>query len=322
MSELSINILGFPAVNRDLQVELRDPTTNALVREVKPFADGTLQVSKLAAGAYEMVVKHPNMVLPVIRRPLRVLPDGPTRVSVLIDPSVFRHTAIEDIPDADLTPVRQAADSIAETLLPLASKRPGEAIRAEDWNQMAASIRQLAETVSQLCGLVAPNGHNHRELERKFDEVTGNFDALTNTLSAALAELQRQIQSLQFRRQIEDVFDAATGNTPADRLPLLNAARAKALAVASDLESSVTDTPVTFGRKARNAGVELDAVVNQVLDAAPEVAAVQQAANKLSESADTLKSHRADNYSDEVVLNRKKDRLNGGGGLISLLKPR
>ncbi|HQO29644.1 MAG TPA: hypothetical protein PKY22_08985, partial [Accumulibacter sp.] len=63
MSELSINILGFPAVNRDLQVELRDPTTNALVREVKPFADGTLQVSKLAAGAYEMVVKHPNLVL-------------------------------------------------------------------------------------------------------------------------------------------------------------------------------------------------------------------------------------------------------------------
>ena len=64
------------------------------------------------------------------------------------------------------------------------------------------------------------------------------------------------------------------------------------------LDQSVTDAPTLFGRKARNAGVELDAVVNQVLDAAPEVAAVQQAATTLSESADVLKSHRADTYGE------------------------
>lgn len=321
MSELAINILGFPAVNRDLTVELRDPTTNAVVKEVKPFSDGTVRISKLNAGAYEMFVKHPNLTLPVIRRPIRVLPEGPTRVSVLIDPGQFRNTAIEDIPDADLTPVRQTAESIAETLVPLAAKRPGEAIRADDWNLMATSIRSLAETVGQLVGLVTPQGHNHRELERKFDEVTGNFDSLVNTLSAAMAELQRQIQALQFRRRIEDIFDATTGSIPADRLGDITAARTRALALANDLEASVNDSPAIFGRKARTAGVELEAVVNSVLDTAPDNTQVQAAAGKLSESADLLKTHRAESYGDEIALNRKKDRVTGGG-LISVLKQR
>ena len=34
MNDLTMNILGFPAVNRDLTVEVRDAATQNLIREV------------------------------------------------------------------------------------------------------------------------------------------------------------------------------------------------------------------------------------------------------------------------------------------------
>jgi len=121
-----MNILGFPAVNRDLTVEVRDAATQNLIREVKPFLDGTVRVPNIDPGAYEITVRHPNIALPVLRRPIRVLPVGDTKVSVLIDPSQFRNTPIEQVPEANLTPVRDIARSVAETVSPLTSKHPAK----------------------------------------------------------------------------------------------------------------------------------------------------------------------------------------------------
>src|SRR5262249_9425450 len=145
---------------------------------------------------------------------------------------------------------------------------------------------------------------------------------LVNTLSAAMAELQRQIQSLQFRRQIEDVFDATVGNVPANQQAAVNAAKTQALALATELETAVTDSPLAFGRKARNVGVQLDAAIDTVLTAVPANTEVQKAATQLAESTDLLKTHRADNYGDEIALNRRKDRTSGGAGLLQVLKQR
>ena len=89
MNDLTVSILGFPAVNRDLSVEIRDPVSNTLVREATPFLDGTVRVPQIAAGSYEIFVKHTNLATPVLRRPIRVLPTGDTRVSVVIDPTLF-----------------------------------------------------------------------------------------------------------------------------------------------------------------------------------------------------------------------------------------
>src|SRR5882672_8785116 len=206
MSDLTVNLLGFAAVNRDLKVQLRDPVTTTVVREVQPFLDGTVRVPQIEAGAYELTVTHPNLTVPVLRRPIRILPVGDTRVSVLIDPSQFRNTPVADIPEANLTPVRQLTESVAETIVPLATKQPGEAIKAEDWNAMAASIRDLAHAVGELSRLVSPTGHDHQELIDKTNEMQSNFETLLNTLSASMAELQRQIQSQRFRQQIEAVL--------------------------------------------------------------------------------------------------------------------
>ena len=76
MQELTLNILGFAAVNRDLTVELNDPATGTLVKQGKPFLDGTLKFPKVDAGAYEVVLRHPNIALPVLTRPIQSLATG------------------------------------------------------------------------------------------------------------------------------------------------------------------------------------------------------------------------------------------------------
>src|SRR4051812_20822579 len=150
LNALSLSILGFPAVNRDLTVEVRDAVSQQVVKTAQPYSDGTVRIPQLASGAYELAVLHPNLTLPVLRRPIRILPSGDTRVSVLIDPSLFRNTPIEDIPDANLGPVRDTVSSVAETILPLANKQPGEAIKAEDFNLLASSIRDIGVAVAEL----------------------------------------------------------------------------------------------------------------------------------------------------------------------------
>lgn len=310
MKALTMNILGFPAANRDLSVEIRDPVSASLIREVKPYLDGTVRVPDIQPGAYEITVKHPNIATPVLRRPIRVLPQGETRVSVVIDPSKFKNTPIEEIPDANLIPVEEMARSVAETLNPLAAKVPGEAILADDWNTMASAIRDLAGAVAELTRLVSPQGHNHPELERKFGEVTGNFEQLINSVSASLTELQRQIQAQRFRKQVEDVLDAAAVDPVSPR-------GREFLDLAKSLETDVTASPATYGRQARNTAVQLSTKLEGLLDERredPEFAGSQQVRN-LSTSLDLLKQQRATSYDSELEHHRKVDRIVGGGAL-------
>ncbi len=310
MKDLTLNILGFPAANRDLTVEIRDPVSLNLVREAKPFLDGTVRVPKIDPGAYEITVKHPNITLPVLRRPIHVLPVGETKISVVIDPSKFRNTPIEDIPDANLAPVQDLVRSVAETVTPLAGKTAGEAIRADDWNTMASAIRDLAGAVGELSRLVTPLGHNHFELETKFDEVTGNFEELINAVSASLTELQRQIQTQRFRKQIEDVLDVASVDPVSPK--------GKAFTdLVKNLEDSVTASPTVFGRAARNTAVQLSTQLEALLEEKKEDPTVvtSEKVKGLSNSLDLLKQQRTTTYNSELQHHRKVDRIVGGGAL-------
>jgi len=315
MNDLTLNIHGFPAVNRDLEVELRDPISNVLVKTVKPFLDGTARLPKVAPGSYEITLRHPNLVAPVLRRPIRVLPTGDTKITIVIDPSQFRNTPIEDIPDANLTPVRQMADSVAETVLPLAAKQPGEAIKAEDWNQMASSIRDLAQAVSELTRLVSPVGHDHPEFVRKFDEVTGNFGSLVSTLSAAMAEIQRQIQTARFRQQVDELLDVAAIDK--------TSARGKEFTdLVKELEGTVIDDPSTFSRKVRNVGVQLATKVETLKDerSADANFLASDKVKSVDQSVELLKNTRTNSYAGELELHRKTDRTIGAGGLNAILR--
>lgn len=314
MSDLNLSILGFPTVNRELKIELRDPATKAVVKEAQPFLDGTVRMSQLDPGAYELAVTHLNLATPVLLKPIRVLPVGDTKIQVLIDPSKFRNLPIEDIPDANLGPVSDAARTVAETVLPLSQKQPGEAITAADWNAMASSIRELALSVSELTRLVTPVGHNHAELERKIEEMTGNFTTLLEQLGGAMTELQRQIQAERYRKQVESVLTAAEVD------PAQGTGK-EFLDIIDRLGSGVTDTPTRFGRTARTTGIQLSTKLEQLLDAkADDEAFLNSAAVKqLSETVDLLKAQQTTTHADELAHNRKVDRTLGSGGLIDVL---
>ncbi len=310
MNDLTLNILGFPAVNRDLTVEVRDPVTQNVVRTVKPFLDGTVRVPKIEPGAYEIAVKHPNLTLPVLRRPIRVLPTGDTKVSVLIDPSQFKDTPIEDIPEANLTPVLDTAKSIAETVTPLANKQPGEAILAQDWNAMAGAIRDLAGATGELTRLVSPTGHDHNELIRKIDEMSANFQTLLDSLSAAFTELQRQIQTQRFKGQVLGLLDRAAIDP--------NSAKGKEFTDLVDgLEKKVTESPAAFSRAVRNASVQLSTKVEALLDEKQDDAAFVSSdeVKTLSTALDLHKSQRTTTYDAELEQHRKADRIIGPGAL-------
>ena len=310
MNNLTMSILGFPAVNRDLSVEIREPLTQQVIRTVKPFLDGTVRVPQITPGSYEISLKHPNLNLPVLTRPIRVLPIGDTSVSIVIDPSKFRNTPIEDIPDANLEPVRALSDSVAESVNSLAEKRPGEAILAEDWNRMASAIRDLAGAVSQLTRLVAPQGHDHPEFVRKFDELSENFETLLDTLSKTLTDLQRQIQTQRLRRQIEGVLDRA-GINPAD------ARGQEFLGIVTNLEAKVTATPTEFGRDVRLAGVQLSTKLEQLVQQRvddPEFSTSQQV-RTLGDAVDLAKTQRSTTYDSELVHLRRQTARFGVGGV-------
>jgi len=250
---------------------------------------------------------HPNVALPVLVRPIRVLPQGDTRISLVLDPSKFRNTPIDDIPDANLGPVQDSAQSIAETVLPLSNKVAGEAILAQDWNTLASAVRDTALAVGQLTRLVSPLGHNHPELEKKFGEVSDNFEELINSVTAALAELQRQMQTQRIRTQIGDVLDQAG--------PVLtDAQRANFLNIASTLESSSTNPPLQFSRDTRNAAVQMQTQLSDLLDLKkddPEFAA-SAPVTQLQQAIDLAGQQRTISYDAELTHYRKVDRSLGG----------
>ncbi len=307
MSNLTMSILGFPVVNRDLTVEVRDAVTQNVVKTVQPFMDGTVRIPQIDPGAYEITIRHPNLTLPVLQRPVRVLPSGDTQVSVLIDPSKFRNTPIEDIPEANLTPIGDIAASVGETMAPIGNKQAGEAILAQDWNQFAGGLRDLSGAVQELTKVVSPVGHDHPEFVKKFDEITTNFQTLLDTLSSAFAELQRQIQTMRLRTHVTDVLDAA-GVDPK------STAGKEMLGIVDQLDTQVTASPSAFARELRSAAVQLDTklsdlvVANQNKPEFTNSAAVQQ----LSTAVDLAKQNRADTYEGELLQYKQMDRTLGG----------
>jgi hypothetical protein len=315
MHALNLNILGFPAVNSALKVEVRDPLTREVVTTAQPFADGSVRVAKMPAGAYELAVFHPQLVTPLIQRQIRILPGGDTTVSVLIDPSKFRNTPIEDRPDANLAPVGDQAASVAETVLPLSHKVPGEAIRSDDFNTLASGIRDLALAVSELTRLVTPVGHNHPEVETKLTEMQGNFDTLVSTLTVAMTELQRQIQAQRVRTQVEDVIDRAD-------IPRESPEAKSLIDTAKLLELELTVSPLLYARQRRDTGQQLATKVEALIDARTAVDPTFIEAVELRtliDATDAMKGHRATSYDSEISQYRREDQQ-FGGGLTALRK--
>lgn len=321
MSTLNLNLMGFPVVYKDLTVQVRDPVSQQIVATGNPFSDGTVKIASLQPGAYEIAVRHPNLTVPVFTRPIRILPGPePTHVSALIDPTQFHNTPIVDDPVASLAPIQQLVDSISQTLVSIATKRAGEAIRAEDWNTLASGVRDLAHGVSEFSKLVSPLGHHHPELEKKIDEMQSNFTSLVNQLTPALTDLQRQVNTLRVEQQVLDMFEkaqAAAQAPPAKKA--VEDAKAQAQALIGQLQVATALNPLQYAKAQREIGAQLQTITETVQANAPDDATAK-AAQQVGSTANALTASHTMTYDGEITHNRFIERAAGGRGLISVVK--
>lgn len=309
MNELTVNVLGFAAVNTDLRAQLRDVVTGTVVEERPLFRDGTARFPKVRPGQYDLHVVHPNMPLrPVVVRPIRALPGGPTKISILVDPKDFRNTAIEDVPDVDLTPLAKTMDDVELAAQGLANKKGGEAILASDWNAMASSMALLAKSVSELTRLVTPVGHNHPEYEKKVNELSSNFDKLVGTLSASMAEIQRQLQIRRLEEVTTKILDEA--NVPITDRRAVNERFDR-------LREKVTEAPIDFSALMRNESSDIERTVRQMIGNAGD----DKTKNDFNLSFEQAARYAAKDHAGEIELSNRTNRKLGAQNFTKGLVP-
>ena len=299
MNELTVNILGFAAVNTDLRAQLRDTVTGDVLEERPLFRDGTARFPSVRPGQYDLHVVHPNMPLrPVARRPIRMLPIGPTKISILIDPKDFQNTAIEDVPDVDLTPLSGTMDDVELAAQGLGNKKGGEAILASDWNALAGSVALLAKSVSELTRLVTPVGHNHPEYEKKMNELGANFDKLVGTLSASMAEIQRQLQIRRLEEVTTRLLEEA--DVPiADRKPLEDRF--------DRLREKITESPRDFAETMRNQSADIERTVREMVGQAGD----DKTKNEFNLSFEQAGRWAAKDHASEIEFSNRTNRKLG-----------
>lgn len=254
-ADVNVRLQGFTAANRDAQVILTSEATGHTTT-TKPFLDGTVTVRDLDPGMYELEVRHPNLILPIEKRRIRVFPQPqPTQINIHVPEVIFKDRPIADIPDADLTPVRTAAAAAQSQAQAVGTKSPGEAILAADWNKLAHAVSDLAGAVAQLTQLVSPQGHNHPEIAAKIDEVQGNLRAFADAFGRSVLEIRRQFELDALKHNTDNVLTAAETPAPVKK---------EILDKIDVLQNNVlVDTPL-YTQQLANIGALLQNKINEV----------------------------------------------------------
>ncbi len=298
---LKMQLSTAPAVTRDTTVEMVNAATGER-RTAKPFLDGTVAIAGLAAGEWEVQVRHPNFLAELFRRRIRVFPDRPTFVPVPIPSSIFENAPIADTPDADLGPVQQRMDSAAEGADRQANKRAGQAIYADDWNDLSGIVGEIARGTKDLATLVSPVGHDHPELVAKLDEQAGNIQRLFDVFGEAVAQLQREVQILGLQNRVEEALNELPD---AKRTTF----RPRFLALLRDLDAARGENPQNFTTRLQRIAADLAELLRQALqDEPPAVAnsAPVLALNTAALQMQTIK--RATTYVDELAGQNRVNR--------------
>lgn len=255
-SVLNLTLNGPASLNRDAKVELVHQLSGKRV-EVTPYLDGTASVRGLAEGAWTMRVTHPNFTFPIHTQDIRVFPDRPTIVPIVIPPDLLTFSAIEDITDANLGPVQAQLDAAQQVAARQAAKKGGEPIYAADWNELADAAADIAGAANQMTRLVAPTGHNHPELEKKIAELDSNLQKFFEIFGRSIVELQRQIQQLALQRKVDNALDAA-------RVAPDAAVRGSLQAQVDKLTAASNDPPAVYTRKAQEVGRAMEQTLSTI----------------------------------------------------------
>jgi hypothetical protein len=315
MAGINLKLEGYVPANRNAKVSLVNEVTGERI-ERQPFLDGTLLLRDMDPGPYELEVTHPNLIEPIERRKIRVFPQpAPTFVSVPVPADLFRDSPIRDIPDADLGPVQQTADSVRRRLAPLAAKGPGEAIRAADWNALVGSVADLSTAVLELTRLVSPQGHAHPEIAEKIGEVQENIRRFAEAYGRSLLELRREIETAHLRQKADEVLDLAGAATP-----IREAVHSRI----GDLQGVIQADSATFTQKLSSTGGLL---LTSIADAVAQSPAPDDLRDKqpVKELLDTARSyHEAGTVvkAESELLTYQRSSTVGGAPVLALLGQR
>jgi hypothetical protein len=258
MTQVKVQLSGYVPAFADSTVRLVNEVTGRSV-ERKPFLDGSLTVNDIEPGNYELVVTHPNLVTPVDKRRIKIFPvPGGVFVPIPINPTIFTNNPIRDIPDADLTPVQQTAQSVQERLERVGGKIAGDSIKSSDWNVLVSALSDLAGAVLELTHRVSAQGHAHPEIAEKIDEVQNNLRKFAESTGRSVLEVQRQLELAAFRRQIDEVLVAGAAS---------EATRRDTFARVDELEKLLQADPRTFTKQLTNVASSVLTTVNTLADA-------------------------------------------------------
>ena len=252
MPDFRFQLTGFTPANRAAEVTLVEESTGKELKR-KPFLDGSLSVKNLDAGFYQVKVQHPNLINPIWTNRIRLFPQPrPTVITIPVPEDIFTDTPIRDIPDADLGPAQQTISAAVDALAPIGNKIAGEVIRSSDWNTLVGAMSDLGAALMEVTNLVSPKGHDHPEIAEKIDQVQNNLVKFAEAYGQNLLQIQREIEALNMRRRIEDMYNR--GNVAAaDRTAVLD----RVDELAGNLQLAA---PVWTGKLSSMAGMVLSQV--------------------------------------------------------------
>lgn len=261
MPDFRFQLNGYKAANRDAEITLVEEVTGTQTIR-KPFLDGSLNIKNLDAGFYQVKVQHPNLINPIFTHRVRLFPQKiPTVISVPVPEDIFADTPIRDIPDADLGPVQQTIGAAMDSLSPIGNKVAGEVVRSSDWNILVGAVREFGSALQEITNLVAVRGHDHPEITEKIDQVQGNLLNFSEAYGKSLLQIQREIEALNMRRSIEDMYDRGQVPEP-ERRDVLE----RIDELSNNLELS---TPVWTKKLSNAAGLVLSQV-NSIASSQPD----------------------------------------------------
>jgi hypothetical protein len=295
MQRLDLQLNTPPSINRDLRVTLINETTGKQHRTT-PFLDGTVQMRNLEPGPWRVKVEHPNFVHAILDRPIRVLPERPTFVPLRIPTDIFSNTPVRDIEDQDLGPEQARLDDAADGATRQANKVAGQPIFAADWNELAATVADVARSTQDLSRKVAPLGHDHPEIVERIDEVQANLERFFDVFGKTVVELQREIQKLALRNQIDEVLDQIPSDTSGKRQEMYR--------ILGKLDDVAADSPPVYTRRFKLVGEELAAALEGIDTAAVSEPVKTQIAETRNQAYEMSRTTPARSYAMELEKHR------------------
>ena len=312
MQLLKMQLNTPPAFTKDMKVTLTNQVSGEK-RDVKPYLDGSITVPKLASGQWRVQVKHPNLVFDVFDRNIQVFKDRPTFTPIAIPTTIFENVPIRETPEADLGPVQQKLDELADSAESQANKLAGQPIYADDWNELALTAGEISRSTRELTDLVSPVGHDHPEIEEKIEEIQGNIQRFFDAFGAAIAQIQRQMQQLALQRKVENALEKVPNATPETRKEMEDAAK--------QLGDSWQETPGIYSAQKRRTAQKLQSKLVELLADADPAVRDDPDVKDLGDFAEALATEQAvTTYVQEVAQQQRANKKTSRGIVSDAMK--